>query len=494
MLARSSGATLTRRSLFERAGWMIATAAFPLKAAMAAQDVSPVMAKLSTYMSEARSRALPDEVVEKAKHHILDTIGAMVSGSELPGGRAAIRFARAYGGEKVATVVASDIVCGPIEAALANGELAHSDETDDVHATTRAHLGAAVVPATLALGEQFGIDGVQFLRAVVLGYDIGPRVAMTLRGAAAYTHEGIFGVPGVFGAAAAAGSAASLNTEQMRWVLDYAAEQSSGIAHLSDHDTEHIEKGFSVGGMQARCGVTAALLVQSGWTGIDDILSGPDNFLLSYAAQGNAAGLVEKLGERYEVERTIIKKWTVGGPNQASLDALKILLQRHPFEAEQVQQMIVRVGTNSAAIVNNRDMPDLCVQHLIAVMLIDKTVSFRAAHDKARMQDPAILRQRTKVQLVPDSELERLMPRRVAIVEVTLADGTHLSERVDAVRGAAENPMTRDEIAAKSTDLMTPVLGTAACASLIEKILALEKVKDIRELRPLLQRTFSGRL
>jgi 2-methylcitrate dehydratase PrpD len=80
------------------------------------------------------------------------------------------------------------------------------------------------------------------------------------------------------------------------------------------------------------------------------------------------------------------------------------------------------------------------------------------------------------------------MPRREAIVEVTLVDGTHLRDHVEAVRGTTENPMTRDEVVAKARDLMTPVLGPTACTQLIEKLLGLDDVKDIRELRPLLQR------
>ena len=140
----------------------------------AAQDVSPavssVMEKLSSYMAGARNRALPDNVERETKHHILDTIAAMVSGSDLPPGRMAIQFARSYGGEKIATVVASQILCGPIEAAFANGELAHSDETDDDFTTGGAHPGCAVVPAALATGEQFGISGAHFLRATALGY------------------------------------------------------------------------------------------------------------------------------------------------------------------------------------------------------------------------------------------------------------------------------------------------------------------------------------
>jgi 2-methylcitrate dehydratase PrpD len=495
LLADDRSAMLNRRSLLQRAGWLFAAAALPPIPA-AGQDtspaapgapVSPAMAKLSTYMSEARDRALPEEVVEKAKHHILDTFAAMVSGSELPPGRQAIRFARAYGGEKVATVVASDVRCGPVEASIANAELAHSDETDDYDPRDGAHPGCSIVPAALALGEQFGIAGMHFLRAVMLGYDVGLRVANTVR--AGVSVKDIHDMVGTFGAAAAGGSVAGLDPQQMRWVLDYAAQQSGSGIQAWKRDTEHIEKGFVFAGAGARNGVTAALLVYSGWTGVNDILSGADNFLQSYAPQADPEKLTDKLGERYEVALVNIKKWSVGGPIQPALDAMENLLKRHPLEPDQVQQIIVRVATNGAATVNNREMPDICLQHLIAVMLVDKTVSFRAAHDRARMQDPVILRERAKVQLVPSEEFQRLNPRRVAVVEVTLNDGAHWSERVEAVRGTVENPMTRDEVAAKARDLMSPVLGQTASANLIEKVFGLENTKDIRELSPLLQRT-----
>jgi len=133
-------------------------------------------------------------------------------------------------------------------------------------------------------------------------------------------------------------------------------------------------------------------------------------------------------------------------------------------------------------------MPDISLQHMVAVMLLDKTASFAAAHDKPRMQDAAILRQRAKVELISDTELDKLHPMRVSIVEVTLADGTKLTERVEAVRGTAENPMTREEVITKARELTTPLLGTDKSAKLIQKILALDSVKDVRELRPLLQR------
>jgi 2-methylcitrate dehydratase PrpD len=217
-------------------------------------------------------------------------------------------------------------------------------------------------------------------------------------------------------------------------------------------------------------------------------LSGSQNFVKSYAPKANPAGLIEELGKRYEVSLTSIKDWTTGGPILTLLDAIVNLRRQHPFEASEVRHVIVRSATSQAERVDNREMPDINVQYLVAVMLLDKTVSFRAAHDKARMKDPAILREHAKVELVGEEELERLLPTRVGIVEIELTDGTHLTERVENARGTPENPMTRDEVIAKARGLMTPVLGAATSTKLIDRLLNIETVKDIRELRPLLQR------
>src|SRR6267154_468099 len=107
------GTNLTRRDVMQRAVWALVAAALPGGAELAAEDISPVMLKLSTYMSEARSSALPEKVLQETKHHILDTFAAMISGSELSPGRMALKFAHAYGGPNICTVVASDVLLGP---------------------------------------------------------------------------------------------------------------------------------------------------------------------------------------------------------------------------------------------------------------------------------------------------------------------------------------------------------------------------------------------
>src|SRR5258708_3781351 len=476
---------VTRRRLIRLGGLSTILATLPPGLARAAsflhpdeppQGVSPIMQQLSTYMSEASTRALPDEVIEKAKQHILDTFAAMISGSSLAPGRAALEFARAYGGKEVATVVASKIVCGPIEAALANGVLAHSDETDDSHGPSRSHPGVSVVPAALASGEQFAVTGSHFLRAVTLGYDIGTRVTMSMGGPAyqTLTHRSTHGTAASFAAAAASGCLAGLNAMQMRFLLDYGAQQTSGIGAWS-RDAEHMEKAFLFGGKPAAAAVTAAMLIRSGWTGVDDIFSGADNFFEALAPReggvlkADPAMLVEKLGERFEITRTNIKKWTVGSPIQAPLDALAGFFQQRSFTADEVTKVVVRIASDEANTVSNRDMPDICMEHMVAIMLLDKTASFRSVHDKARMKDPAVLRQRAKVQVVADPRIDARRPRREAIVEVTLGDGTQLTEWVKDVRGTAENPMTRDEVVAKARDLISPVLGASASTVLIDK-------------------------
>jgi 2-methylcitrate dehydratase PrpD len=228
------------------------------------------------------------------------------------------------------------------------------------------------------------------------------------------------------------------------------------------------------------------LLVQAGWNGVDDVLSGRDNFLLANAPQANAELLVEQLGDRYEVVGTTIKRWTVGTPIQAPLDAMEALLKRQPIDPSQVRRILVRSAPES--VVDNSEPPDINIQYAMALMLIDKGATFRSIHDKPRMQDPAILRLRAMVQL--EAPAGRGGGPRLPLLEISLADGMRLVQDAGPVLGTAENPMTRDQLVAKCRDLMTPVLGAASSMRLIDRVLEIERAKDIRELRPLLQRTY----
>jgi 2-methylcitrate dehydratase PrpD len=341
------------------------------------------------------------------------------------------------------------------------------------------------VPAVLAMCERGALGGKALLRAVVLGYDVCCRLTMALDATPAW-HAGLsthsFG--GTFGAAAAAGALARLNAKQIRSLLSYAAQQCGGMSCLV-RDAEHVEKAFDLGGMPARNGVTAALMVAAGFTGVQDVFSGERNFFDAHAINAKPHELTLELGTRYEIMSTNIKKWCVGSPIQAALDSLLALMTAHRLEAGDVGNVTVRVDVRGAKIVDNRPMPDINLQHMLALMLVDGSLSFAASHDVERMKDPRVLAMKKRVQLVPTPELNDARPRRQGIVEITTRDGRVLTHRTYAVRGTADNPMTAAEVQEKAFDLLAPILGMRRTRALIGTIWNLDRAGDVRTLRPL---------
>ena len=451
------------------------------------------MKKLADYVASASRKALPEPVVEATKHHILDTIAAMVSGADLLPGRMAISYAKSLGGVKEATVVGSKIVTSAVNAAMANGMLAHADETDDSHAGSLTHPGCGIVSAALAMAERERRGGTAFLRAVTLGYDISSRMGMALhseafRSVGHSTHS----LAPTFGAAVAGAAMAGLNAGQVRHVLSYAAQQASGLSTYAA-DKDHIEKAFDFGGLPARNGVAAASMVAAGCTAVDDVFSGERNFFMAYDESRRIGKkpepeiLVRGLGRVFEVMNTNIKRWSVGSPIQAPLDSLLALIRAEHVKADDVAKLVVRVSKLGANTTDHRDMPDICMQHMCAVMLIDGMVTFESAHDEKRMKDRKVREMVSRIELIGDEALQKLLPERHGIVEVTLRNGRQLRHHTRAVRGTAQNPMTRADVDEKCYHLVAPSLGKKRARSLCDAVWRIERIKDVRQLRPLLQ-------
>jgi 2-methylcitrate dehydratase PrpD len=444
------------------------------------------MRRLAGYIAAAPRRKLPAAVTERAKQHLLDTLAAMVSGSRLLPGRRAIEFAATQGGTREAGVIGSSIVTNAVTAALANGMHGHADETDDTYYLALVHPGCSIVPAALAMAEREHAGGTALLRAMVLGYDVCARVSKALgiekfRSRGHSTHS--FG--GTFGAAAAAGAIAGVSADQARYLLSYAAQQASGLSCWA-RDTEHIEKAFDFGGMPARNGVTAAIMVAMEFTGVEDVLAGDRGFFHAFGATAEPGRLVAGLGREYELINTAIKRWAVGYPIQAPLDAVSNLIAAHGVAARDVEHVVVTIDEQGARTVNARRMADINIQHLVALMLTDGEITFASSHDAKRLRDPAVTKLRQRIELTGSAALTRARTTQ-AIVEVTTRRGERFRYHTRAVRGTATNPMSRAEVEAKSRDLLTPVLGARRARELIDTVWTIDRVKDVGCLRPLLQ-------
>ncbi len=447
--------------------------------------VMPLTRTLAKYIAAAPRRALPVGVTERAKHHLLDTIAAMLSGSRLLPGRRAIEFVSTQGGVPEATVIGTSIRTTAINAALANGMHGHADETDDTYYLALVHPGCGIVPAALALAERERAGGTALLRAMVLGYDVCARMSQALgierfRSRGHSTHS--FG--NIFGAAAASAAILKLNVDQSRYAMSYAAQQASGLSCWA-RDIEHIEKAFDFGGMPARNGVTAALMASLRFTGVEDIFFGDRSFFHAYGLTAAPEKLVRGLGRSYEIMNTSIKRWAIGYPIQAPMDAVMNLIEKHGVRAKDVDRVTITIDEQGARTVNQRTMASINIQHLTAVMLLDGDITFASAHDEKRVRDARVTALKQRITLQGSAALGRAKTTQ-AIVEIFTRDGRRLRHHTRAVRGTAANPMPRAEVEAKARDLLLPVIGPRRTTRLIDTVWNIEKVGDVRRLRPLL--------
>ena len=435
------------------------------KSDMTAADQPSPMDRLSNYMAEAIARPLPPEIVEKCRMHLLDTIGAIISGAHLLPGRKALDYVRAQPGGAEASVLGTNLRAGVVAAALANGMMGHADETDDSHSDSRSHPGCSVVPAALAMAESLNASGEDLLRAIALGYDVGTRAVRSLGTGKLYdAGHATHAFSGGFGAAAAAGSIARLNPQQFRWLLSYAAQQTSGITSWR-RDVDHIEKAFVFGGMPARNGTSAALMVAAGFTGVDDVFGGNRSYFTAFGQEPNPAILIEQLGEHYALTATTIKKWSVGSPSQPVLDLGYKLIHEHKIHPEQISHLKLRLSMRESVVLDQR-MADINVKHLLAVQLIDRELTFASSHDVARVNDPVVLALQEKIDLglAPDIEFRR------PVIELTLTDGQTLTLRAEAVRGSPANPMSREEVVDKVTGLIGEHLGDKVTRDVVDTV------------------------
>ena len=250
-------------------------------------------------------------------------------------------------------------------------------------------------------------------------------------------------------------------------------------------DRDHIEKAFDFGGMPARNGAWP----RRPWWRVDLPASmtpaGERNFFAVYGRKPAPELLVRGPASNLKSSTPTSNAGRWVRRIQAPLDCCAICL---------ASTHLIRITSRKwscefhqgANTVDNRDMPDICMQHMCAVMLLDRTVTFASSHNQKRMRDRAVLALRSRIELRGDDGLTAAMPSRQGIVEITLRDGRTLSHHTKAVRGAAENPMTRAEVDEKSYDLIAQVIGKTRARKLCDAIWQLEKLSDVRSLRPLL--------
>ena len=454
---------------------------------MAQEVVSKETQAVAEFLRDAKHTPLPDEVVRKTAYHVLDTLAAILTGARMEPGIRGIEYVKLQGGVDEALVMGTNIRTNATLAALANGISAHADETDDSHAPTLSHPGCAVVPAAFAVAERHGRSGMELFRGVSAGYDIGTRMNLAIgmdTFSASDSSRASHATMSVWGAAAAAIALEDLTEEQVRWALSYNAQQSSGVTTWL-RDGRHVEKAFVFAGMGARNGVASATMVASGMDGVIDVFSGHPNFFDAVSVHHDITQMSAELHERYEIMRTNIKKYAVGSPAHAAVQAAEDLINMDGLTADQIESMEILLPAHLAMIVNNRHMPDINCQYLVAGTILDGRFSFDMAHDDPRMKAADIVDLMGRMTLTPDESTRGTRSGRIIVKR---KDGSTVERFVEAVQGTYENPMPEAQILAKFEDLLAPTIGAAETEELIGLMLDPSQIRDVRDLRPLLSR------
>lgn len=369
---------------------------------------------------------------------------------------------------------------------------AHADETDDVNDLGRIHPGASIVPAALAVAETYDRPGKSVLTAVALGYDVACSVNIGAWESFPLMHKDVrasHGVGQTFGSAAAAASLAGLSLEQTRYALSYAAQQVSGISTFY-RDQEHIGKAFATAGMEAHAGVRAVELVRCGFTDISDVFDNSPNAYDAFGIKSDRDRLVQALGATHHVMTTDIKRYPIGGPIQPAAEALETLVGRYGLQASEIEFIEARVPSHGAWIVDSRTMPDISLQYILSVLLLDGAITFENSHDYERHRSEDTRAVMARIRMVPDTELDipdvadpETRRTRRAIVTVRTLDGRTLTERVDNCLGSRGNPMSWKEVADKAHSVLDGVMGTDVVDDLVVRVRSFEKVCSARDLR-----------
>ena len=282
---------------------------------------------------------------------------------------------------------------------MVNGTLAHADETDDTLAPGPGIPAATSCPRRSRSASSSAPLAAQFLRAVVLGYDIGTRVMAAIQPGLQTGLKLPYGIAGMFGAAAAGGVACRLRSRR-RCAGRCRTRRSRARASKPFRAIPITPRR---GSSSAACPRAAASPRCCSCTTAGPPCTTPssarESFVTAHAPAGKAELLVDRLGERFEITRANIKRWTVGLSHSRAArrhrGAAEAAADRSPA---QITELVVRYQPGS--ITDNSGPSDINVQHALAVMLIDKRLTFRSVHDTARMRDPAVVRLRGRIRLV----------------------------------------------------------------------------------------------
>jgi aconitate decarboxylase len=448
---------------------------------------NPYTRGVAEFVAGLAYERIPAAVIARIKLLILDALGCALYGAELPWSRILMTTLGGLDGTKACTVWGTGRRLSAPHAALVNGTLVQSFELDDVHRAGVLHVGAVTLPALIAVAElRPGMSGPDFLRAAVAGYEIGPRVGLCMgpEHIAQGWHSGA--TVGVFAAAAGAAAGLRLSSDRAVHALGVAGTQAAGL--MAAQYGAMVKRMHA--GRAAQSGLYGALLAEAGFTGIIDVFESPYGGFCSTFSRShdrfNLAELTAGLGERFETFGVALKFYSCVGSNHTTLDAIRAIAARRPFQADDVAKITVH---GSQATVDHVGWPykpqgltsaQMNLPFCVATLLAEGDV-FVDQFSEAVVTDPRRMALAAKVEVVHDPAITArgAKLRHMVRVEVHFTDGTLASETVEAPRGSEQKFASEADVAEKFRKLARRTLSDAQAERIIGLVLGCDKLADV---------------
>jgi 2-methylcitrate dehydratase PrpD len=435
---------------------------------------------LAEWVHNQKFEDLPAPVVEKAVDVVYDSVGGMLACAALPEVKAVVELVDQQGSRPECTIIGHAVQASVVNAAMANGGMAHGNEVDPVHTTSvGGHVAAGPVPTALTVGEWLGSSGKDILRAVALGYEVGGRMMTIFYRDRDYVVRRFYhtAIAANMSSAVTAASLFGLDRQGIQVALCLAAYQAAGPDNMTT-DPGHMGKTFQVAAAN-RNGVTAALLARQGCFAPLDILDNTRGLFDAYLDKADVGkDLLPGLGEYYSITDVMHKRYSAGTPNQTYLQGLFSLLREHKVTADDVADIEIHIPKRGIHRIPTTRHASISAEKVCAIAVVTGKLDFDFIHGPADKVDAVIKSINERIKFVGREDWTGMEQGRHAIVIIRTRDGRTLEKEV------WHQPMTRPELEEKFLGLVEPRIGKANAAKLHDLC---QQLTDAKTIRPLMQ-------
>ncbi len=447
-----------------------------------------VTKKIAEYVVNTGLEDFPPDAILAAKAAIIDCLGCALAGSKEPLADVLAEYLTGLGGNPTSTVIGRGFKTSAPEAGLINGAMSHALDYDDITFITKTHPSAVLIPAALPVAEEIGASGRDMLLAYLVGFEVACAVGDAIS-PAYYDDLGWHptGPLGALGAAAAASRLLGLNENETAMAISLAASQASGLRQNFGTMTKPFHAGHA-----CKSGITAAKLVQLGFTSGTDALEGRFGFMRAFSGGNDydPEKAAASLGSRcFMVESGVeIKKYPCCGSAHLALDATVRLQQRESLAAANIERIEVRVDFDPPrSLIHSRPKDGLegkfSMQYCLAAEILDGRVGMSSFTDEQVMRPEA-------QDLIPKIEMKRhagyegqtSWTEAYHEVEIHLKDGRVLTERADRATSGALRGATMEEVRVKFQDCAGIALTGNNADAVLEM---LDNLEDLGAVAPL---------